>query len=769
MVPVPARPELELPFAAFVRRVADDVTFALTHGEVPLGEIVHGLGLSARLRGELPFNVGFSFHDSLPLEADFPGLACRVEEALANGVAKFDLDVVVIDGNPARVDGVEMLWEYDAGLFDAATVARLAAGYEALVDAALAEPGLALGRLPVTTGDERRLVLGFAEPSSIDRAAGAADVPTLVAAQAALDEHAPALTWAGETLARGALRACVRALASRLAQAGAGDGRAVAVLLPRGFHTVIAPLAVMEAGGTYLPLDAQAPAARLRELMADSGAGILLTHGTLGSVRPEGPFVVVEVDAAAPAAVDHRAIAAPAPPAPADRIAYAIYTSGSTGRPKAVRVGARALAVHVRACLDEYGLDARDRVLLYSDASVDASLEQMLVPLAAGACVVIAVPGEGSLHELARFIDAHAVTVADLPTAVWHAFVREDEAALHALPLRLLLVGGEPVLRALRPARALPYRVLNAYGPTEAAITACVGELGRPGDSVAGAHESIGRPLAGGRAYLLDEALAPVPRGLAGELCLAGPRLASDYLGRPELTQAAFVADPFGPPGGRLYRTGDLGRWLPDGRIEFLGRVDGQLKVRGFRVEAGEVESVLAACAGVREAAVYAQDDGLGGRRLVAAVAPLPGAALETSVLARTLRERLPHPMVPSAWRVLEQLPRTPGGKLDRRALGTARTSPEPAGARHEVAGRTDDDGGPADTTLREVLAIVGGLLPEARPAAHDDLVDLGLHSVLILRFLAQCRQRLAANLKVRDVYRLATPSAIAGHIVASR
>ncbi|HEX4511563.1 MAG TPA: non-ribosomal peptide synthetase, partial [Burkholderiaceae bacterium] len=495
---------------------------------------------------------------------------------------------------------------------------------------------------------------------------------------------------------------------------------------------------------------------------------------------PPGTYGVLEVEAGAePAEVQASSADATSPrhapsfdsadPAIADdRIAYAIYTSGSTGAPKAVRVGRQALAIHLRACRSSYELDPGDRVLCCADASVDASLEQILAPLAAGACVVIAEPGAWTLHELAHVVRAQAITVADLPTALWHAIVVEDEAALQALPLRLLLVGGEPALRARRPTRPLPYRVLNAYGPTEATITACVGEIGLPDDATAGPYESIGRPIGGGRAYLLDEALAPVPRGLAGELCLAGPRLAHDYFGRPDLTRDAFVADPYGPPGSRLYRTGDLARWRADGRLDYLGRLDGQLKVRGFRVEPAEVEAALTRCASVLEAAVYAEDDAAGSQRLVAAVVVRSGAPFAPADLARALRERLPDPMIPAAWRLLDQLPRTPGGKIDRRALAALRTPLADAAAAHATP-RSDVMDSARDTELRAVLAIVHDLLPDARAAAHDDLIELGLHSVLVLRFLAQCRQRLEATLKVRDVYHLATPAAIAAHIRASR
>jgi hypothetical protein len=254
---------------------------------------------------------------------------------------------------------------------------------------------------------------------------------------------------------------------------------------------------------------------------------------------------------------------------------------------------------------------------------------------------------------------------------------------------------------------------------------------------------------------------------VAGELCIAGAQLARGYLGRPDLDAEKFVANPFGPEGGRLYRSGDLARWLPDGRIEFLGRIDTQVKVRGFRVEPGEIESVLVGCAGVSEAVVVARAGDAGERQLVAHVVPVPGAALSIDALAHALRERLPEPMIPSAWRLAEALPHTPGGKIDRRALSDVAATLSPATPAVPAAMCDASAAIAAHPTLAAVLAIAAELLPEAAPGPGDDLIRVGMHSVLILRFVALCKQRLGASLKVREVYRLATPAAIAARIAA--
>jgi non-ribosomal peptide synthetase component F len=802
MVPVPVRAAGAMPFAAFARQVADEVDFALAHGEVPLGEIVRALGLATRLRGETPFNVGFSFHDSMPVEADFPGLELKLEEALPNGSAKFGLDVVVISGQPSAAGGAEMLWEFDTGLFDPATVAQIAAGYGALLAATLADPAQSIAALPLLAAHDRERLLAHWSGAQA-RAPEGPLVHEMFAAQARRAPAAVAARCAGRSLGYAELAARASALARRLVDAGVGPGRFVGVLVERGLDAVVALLAVLEAGGVYVPLDGQSPPERLAPMLADAQPAVVVTQGTLAGRLPAHAAALVHIDAQAPAAEATPATVAPARRIAADDAAYCLYTSGSTGRPKGVVVSQAALAAHLRGCIEDYALLPADRALQLAATGVDASIEQMLAPLCAGAALVLRDATTWTLDELAHAIESEGVTVADLPTAYWHALAADGHAALRAPSLRLVIIGGEAALRSLRPAPPLAARVLNAYGPTEATITACLGEIS-PGSSgineygvrseagwgqvfrpdpefgsstpdlgaapPRGPFEPIGRPVAGTRAFILDEALFPVPVGVAGELCLGGVQLARGYLGQAALTAEKFVAAPFDAAGGRLYRTGDLARWLPDGRIEFLGRIDAQLKVRGFRIEPGEIESAIVACAGVREAAVVAREGAAGDRRLVAHVVPVADATLSAEGLARALRERLPEPMIPAEWRLVDALPRTPGGKIDRRALQEAAGAPLQQG--HPGTSLPADPGADAGAaggtlgpTLAAILAIAAELMPEATPQPDDDLIRVGMHSVLILRFIAQCRQRLGATLKVREVYRLATPAAIAARI----
>ncbi|HVH13147.1 MAG TPA: amino acid adenylation domain-containing protein [Longimicrobium sp.] len=572
---------------------------------------------------------------------------------------------------------------------------------------------------------------------------------------------APAAVWQGRALSYGELNGMANRLARVLRRRGVGPDARVAVAMERGPELPVALLAVLKAGGAYVPVDPDYPAERIRYVVRDSGAALVLTHAP-AEARVAGAGVeVLSLDLDDETLGGEDASDLPDDP-PSDALAYVIYTSGSTGRPKGVGVSHRSLAGHCGAVAARFGLGGADRVAQISSIGFDISVEEMFPTWATGGAVVFRpadVPSFGA--GFLRWLEAERITVLDLPTAFWHAWVSDLAARGEGPPasVRLVVVGGEKAQRTMLAEwrRIAPgVRWLNSYGPTEATVTATVHE---PGAAAEG-EIPIGLPIAGARTFILSDVLRPVPAGEAGELVLGGGGVARGYLGRPALTAERFVPDPFAAePGARMYRTGDRARTRPDGELEFLGRMDEQVKVAGFRVEPGEVEAVLAEHPEVAGAAVVAREfDGVG-TRLVAYAVPRAGSEVDAVGLRRWMRERLPGWLVPSAVLLLEALPLTAHGKVDRRAL------PAPAELDPLPVGSTE----PAEGTEREVARAWCEVLGLARVGAEDDFWELGGHSLLGMQVLSRIRQRLGVELPVRALFDAPTVAALAARIDAAR
>ncbi|HEX6910409.1 MAG TPA: amino acid adenylation domain-containing protein, partial [Longimicrobium sp.] len=570
------------------------------------------------------------------------------------------------------------------------------------------------------------------------RAAEAADfdgacLHALFEARAQGTPDAVALVHEGGALTCAELDARANRLAHHLRRLGVGPEARVAVCLEWGPELVVALLATLKAGGVYVPLDPSLPAERLAYMIEDAGAAVRVTRAALAPRLGGG--VTLRVDA------DGERIAAEGADAPdasvrPDNLAYLIYTSGSTGRPKGVAVEHGAAAAHVRAMARTLEIVPADRVLQFASAGFDVSLEQVFVPLLGGATLVLRGAEPWSPAEFAGRARALGVTVANVPPAFW----REVLAAGTLPALRLLLVGGD-ALSAADAAAGGATRLLNCYGPTETVVTATAfavpdGFAGR----TAGAAAPIGRPLPGRAASVLDRRGEPGPAGVAGELYLGG-LLARGYLRRPGLTADRFVPDPFGgAAGARLYRTGDRARWLPDGTLEFLGRTDFQVKVRGFRIEPGEIEARLLEHPGVRGAAVVAREHGPGDVRLVAYCV---GEPVEAEALRAHLSERLPEYMVPAAYVQLDALPVTPNGKVDRKAL------PAPEGDAFATRGYE----APAGETEQALAEIWSDVLGVERVGRRDHFFALGGHSLLVARVVSRVRQVLGAQVEFGAVF----------------
>ena len=620
-----------------------------------------------------------------------------------------------------------------ADLFDEDTAALIAARLGRVLAAAADSPQARLHQIAVLEPAERAQLL--TEWNDTVAPVPAASLPELIAART---PDAVAVIGGDVHVSYGELDARAGRLARMLAEAGAGPETVVGLCLERGADMVTAIVGVWRAGAAYLPLDPGYPPGRLAFLLADSGAGVVVAAPGLDAGQDDAVQLIV-LDGRLPDVAP-----LPATPLRAGQAAYVIYTSGSTGTPKGVTVSHRGLANLAAAQIDRFAVAAGDRVLAFAAPVFDASVSELVMALGGGAVLVAAQPGRLLAgDELAGLVARQGVTHLTVPPAVLAGL---DAGALGTV--RTLVAAGEALDGELAGRWAESRRLINAYGPTETTVCATMtGSLDGP------EQPPIGTPLANTRVYALDGWLCPVPAGVIGELYVAGAQLARGYAHRPGLTAERFVACPFGGRGERMYRTGDLAKWTPGGQLVFAGRADDQVKVRGFRIEPGEVEAVLAGCPGVGQVVVMVREDTPGDRRLAAYLTPAADEGQEAGVLADAAREhaaaRLPEYMVPAAITVLDALPLTPGGKLDRAAL------PVPGQA---AAGGRD----PATVEEEILCGIFADLLGLERVGPQDDFFALGGHSLLAVRLASRVRAVLGAELDVTAVFEAPTAAGLA-------
>ncbi|WP_455753394.1 amino acid adenylation domain-containing protein [Streptomyces avermitilis] len=589
---------------------------------------------------------------------------------------------------------------------------------------------------------------------------GGTTLPELFRTQVSRTPDATALVFRDTSLSYTELDERSDRLARLLAGHGAAPDRVVALTVPRSVELVVALLAVLKTGAAYLPVDPDYPADRIGYLLADAAPVLVLTHSEVEATlppgaRPEGlPHLVVD----AQEEQLERALFAPERPPAAQDAAYVIYTSGSTGRPKGVVVPHAGIVNRLHWMQHEYRLTGDDRVLQKTPSGFDVSVWEFFWPLITGATLVVAEPGgHKDPAYLAELIRVERITTVHFVPSMLQVFLDEPAAAL-CTGLRRVVCSGEalPVELADRFTASLPGVPLhNLYGPTEASVDVTYWEYTpEPGAT----SVPIGRPVWNTRLYVLDTGLRPAAVGETGELYLAGVQLALGYLNRPGLTAERFVADPYGPPGSRMYRTGDLARRRPDGALDYVGRADHQVKIRGLRVELGEIEAALARHPAVSGAAVLVREDRPGDKRLVGYVVPAPGGTVDPAELRTLAATTLPDYMVPSAVVVLESLPLTPNGKLDRKAL----PAPPDAAAPARVAPRT-----PQEALLCDLFAEVLGL-PEGQVGVEDSFLELGGHSLSAIRLVSRIRAAFDTDLKVRQVFKTPTVAALAACLASA-
>ncbi len=735
-------------FAELLARTRESALGAWVHQDIPFERLVEELRPERGLSRAPLFQVLLTHQAAPDGVLELPGLAARVLE-LASGTAKLELTLGISEGWE-NAEGIETALEYDADLFDPATAGRLLERFTALLAAAAADPGRGLWDLPLLGEAERHQLLLDWNDSDPDVAEIC--LHQLFAAQARRTPGLPALVFGSSRLSYAELDERAGRWARRLAWLGVGPEVMVGICAERSPEMVVGMLAVLKAGGAYVPLDPKYPTQRLAWILEDLQDGItspvVLTQRRL-LPRLEGL-------AARPVCLDEpwpEGEEAEPRPAELGNLAYVIYTSGSTGRPKGVAIEHRTAAALVPWSRGVFSDEEMAGVLASTSINFDMSVFELWVTLARGGKLILA----ANALELPSLPAKDEVTLIDTVPSAIAELVRAGGIPASA---RTVNLGGEALSRALVDAiygAAHVERVWNLYGPSEDTTFStfvCVprGERRAP---------TIGRPLAGTPAYVLDRRLQPTPLGVPGELFLGGAGLSRGYLGCPDLTAERYLPDPFGPPGSRMYRTSDLVRYLPDGQLDYLGRMDHQVKVRGFRIELGEVEAALAVHEALGEVVVVAREDRPGDRRLVGYAVPSPGAEPPPAAeLREFLRLRLPEFMVPSDFVLLPEMPRTPNGKVDRKAL----PAPDEARASSSVgfvAPRTPEE---------ELLAgIWSELLGVERVGVEDDFFDLGGHSILATRVAARVRAAFGVELPLRALFETPTVAGIAALVEQAR
>ncbi|MFD4371312.1 amino acid adenylation domain-containing protein [Streptomyces sp. NPDC058486] len=722
-------------FRELLERTRTDDVAALSHQELPFDRLVEALNPARTLSRHPLFQTMLVLQNNADAAFDLAGLDVEVVRSTPSA-AQLDLFVNLTElyGRDGGADGMVGEIVYRTGLFDADTVRSLADRFVRVLDAVATDPDQRLGGLDVLGSGERDTLLRTWNDT--ERPLPEASLPRLFAARAEATPDAVAVTGP-VTLTYAELDRRANHLAHRLIEAGAAPDRPVALLQRRSADLIVSMLAVLKAGAAYLPLPENSPEDRLRQMAGQAGATLLVTD------RPDesaGLTVLAPGDGESPEPP-------PADPHP-DQAAYVMFTSGSTGTPKAVVLTHRNTAGFVRDGLWRAG----GTVLMHSATGFDASVHEIWTPLLTGGTVVVAPEGILDATGLARAVTSYGVDRIWLTSGLFGALA-EDPGCFAGV--REVLTGGDvvppaAVARLLDRHPGLTVRAL--YGPTE--TTTCSTRFTLSDAQAVPVRVPIGTPMDNTRLYVLDARLQPVPTGVPGELYIAGSGLSRGYAGRPDLTAERFTAAPWGPPGSRMYRTGDIARWRADGTLDFVGRADAQVKIRGFRVEPAEVESALTALPEVGQAFVTAHEDRGGERRLVAYLVPQE-SGLDVARVQDRVAAVLPDYMVPGAWVVLDRLPLTGNGKVDRRAL------PEP---RFETGTGYTAPRTPAEEIL---VALMGELLGRSRVGVHDNFFDLGGHSLLATRLVNRIRTHLGADLGIADLFEAPTAAALGARLGA--
>ncbi len=652
-------------------------------------------------------------------------------------------------------EGLAGSLQYNTDLYEASTIKRMVDHYKKLVESIVSNPDQRITELEILSEAERKQVLEEWNETAREYPRELC-IHELFQQQVEETPEAIAVIYEGEEVIYQELNRRANQLANYLRRRGVDGESVVGICVERSVEMVVGMLGILKAGGAYLPLDPQYPKERLSLMIEDAGVNLVLAHDRVLESLPDYKAEIVYV-AADSQAISLESEENPSTLAEPGNLAYLIYTSGSTGRPKGVMVSHRSVCTFLQWIADEFPLNVSDRVLAKYSISFDASIAEIFYPLITGAGIVVVKPGgQRDVDYLIDLIKRHRVTAIDVVPTLLQAFV-DDKALMECDSIRRIICGGEALTEELRKLvceQMGQVELVNQYGPTETAIGSmsfvCNG-------TVYGSSVPIGRPVANTEVYILDKMMNPAPIGSAGEIYIGGEGVTWGYINRPDLTAEKFLPDAFSRrEGGRLYRTGDLGRYLANGDIEFLGRVDDQVKVRGFRIELGEIESALASHTRVRETVVLVREEEAGEKQLVAYLVVDQENPPGVNELKQFLKERLPEYMIPSAFVMLNQMPLTRNGKVDRQSL------PEPEKVRPE----TGQDYVAARSAIEQQLAdIWAEVLRVDRIGIHDNFFELSGNSLQATQMVSRVRKRMHIDVALARLFETPTIAGIAQSI----
>jgi amino acid adenylation domain-containing protein len=724
-------------FREFLHQVRQVALEAYEHKDLPFIMLVEALKPPRDAARHPLFQVAFFMQPTFPAQES--GWTVSQLE-VQTGTSKFDLTLELEE----REEQIIGRFEYDTALFDSAAIERMAGHYQKILEGIVANPDRRLSELSLLTDSEQQQLLVEWNNTGADYPRDKC-IHELFEAQVEKTPDATAVVFGDQRLTYKQLNERANRLAHHLQLLGVSADVRVGICLERSLEMLVGLLGILKAGGAYIPLDPVYPSDRLAFMLEDAGPPVLLTQRKLqGNLPPHNSLVICIDD------FDLRMGEEIAPSAGARRrsnLAYILYTSGSTGKPKGVQIPHRAVVNFLTAMRKQLGMTDADTLLAVTTLSFDIAVLELFLPLTIGASIVLArreIATDG--ERLSLLLDEAKVTVMQATPVTWQMLIESGWQGSQTLTI---LCGGEALHQDL--ADQLVSRsasVWNLYGPTETTIWSSIFRV------QAGQPVTIGRPIANTRFYILDQYLHMVPIGVPGELFISGDCLARGYLNRPDLTDEKFIPNPFShEPGALMYCTGDMARYLPDGNIEFMGRIDLQVKIRGFRIELGEIETVLRQHPAVRETAVIAQEDRRGDKRLVAYVVFNQRATILTSESRSFLKEKLPDYMVPSAFVSLDVLPLTLNGKVDRKALSVH--DPERSGLEDSfVAPRT-----PIEEVLAGIWCEVLGL---KKVGINDNFFELGGHSLLATQVMSRLRNAFQVEIPLRILFETPTVAGLA-------